>query len=98
MINGRRTSRLRKRKYNKGELGEKEKTKEKEEPGNKTEEGRSKSKKKKKKKKKSRIRKRRTEVTDEPKLEADACKKNKIEEVEEQDQETKGGGEDTLKI
>ena len=37
-------------------------------------------------------------MTDEPKLEADACKKNKIEEEEEQDQESKDGGEDTLKI
>ena len=98
MINTRRSSRLRKRKYNRGELGGKGKIKEKEEPGKETEEGRSKSKKK-KKKKKSRNRKRRTEVTNEPKLETDAkttdaCKRNKIEEEEEQEQETEDGGED----
>ena len=93
MINTRRSSRLRKRKYNRGELGGKGKIKEKEEPGKETEEGRSKSKKKKKKKKKSRDRKRRTEMTDEPKLKTDACKRNKIEEEEEQGQETEDGGE-----
>ena len=60
MLNKRRTSRRRK-KYNRGGLGEKEKIKEKEEPGKEMEEGQSKSKKKKKKKKKSRDRKRRTE-------------------------------------
>ena len=97
MINPRRSSRLRKRKYNRGELGEKEKTKEKKEPGNESEEGRTKSKKKKKKKSRIwRIWKWRTKVTDEPKLEADACRRNKIEEEEEQDQETKDGGEDAI--
>ena len=99
MINTRRSSHLRKRKYNRGELGGKGKIKEKEEPGKETEEGRSKSKKKKKKKKKSRIWriwKWRTKVTDEPKLEADVCKRNKIEEEEEQDQEREDGGEEAI--
>ena len=98
MINPRRSSRLRKRKYNRGELGEKEKTKEKEEPGNETEEGRSKTKKKKKKSKIRRSLRWRTKETKEPKLTIDAYKKNIIEEEERQDQEAKDEGEDALKF
>ena len=93
MISHRRASRNRKRKHK--ELEEKERTKEKEELGNETEEGRSKT------KKKSKIRRSlrwRMKETKEPKLNADAYKKNKIDEEEKQDQEVKDAGEDALKF
>ena len=97
MITHRRAIRKRKRRHK--ELEEKERTKEKKEIGSEAEEGQPKMKKK-KKKKKSKIRRSlrwRTKETEEPKLIADAYKKNKIEE-EKQDQEAKDEGEDSLKF